>query len=107
MTRLVFAGTPDFALASLRALVEAGHVSTTDEAFRLYLTRGAPAYVSRKRATPEEAIRMIHDAGGLAVLAFVYTVPVWEHPVYDGYWIVLGITGLLVACNRLTWRRGA
>ncbi|MEJ2298595.1 MAG: methionyl-tRNA formyltransferase [Woeseiaceae bacterium] len=26
MTRIVFAGTPDFALASLRALVEAGHV---------------------------------------------------------------------------------
>ena len=26
MTRLVFAGTPDFALASLRALVDAGHV---------------------------------------------------------------------------------
>ena len=31
----------------------------------------------------------------------------WEGPAYDGYWIVLGITGLLVACNRLTWRRGA
>jgi hypothetical protein len=45
--------------------------------------------------------------GGLAVLAFVYTVPLWEHPVYDGYWIVLGVASLLVAYHRLMWRKSA
>ncbi|NIA20884.1 MAG: PHP domain-containing protein [Anaerolineaceae bacterium] len=52
-----------------QCLVEAGHVASVDEAFRLYLGRGAAAYVNRRRATAEEAIRMIHGAGGLAVLA--------------------------------------
>lgn len=52
-----------------QTLVEAGHVTSVDEAFRLYLARGCPAYVNRRRAAPEEAIRMIHQAGGLAVLA--------------------------------------
>lgn len=52
-----------------QALVEAGHVTGVDEAFRLYLARGRPAYVNRRRASPEEAIRMIRAAGGAAVLA--------------------------------------
>jgi len=52
-----------------QAMVEAGHVGNVDEAFKLYLGRGASAYIERRRATPQEAIRMIHDAGGLAVLA--------------------------------------
>jgi hypothetical protein len=32
----------------------------------------------------------------LALLVFVYSVLIWEHPAYDGYWIVLGTAVLLV-----------
>ncbi len=37
-----------------RALVEAGHVSSVNEAFERYLGRNAPAYVEREKMTPAE-----------------------------------------------------
>jgi hypothetical protein len=51
------------------AMIETGYVRSADEAFGKYLARGAPAYVERRRATPQEAIRLVHEAGGAAVLA--------------------------------------
>jgi predicted metal-dependent phosphoesterase TrpH len=58
-------GRPHFA----RVLVAKGFVGTTQDAFDLYLGRGARAYVDKERLSPEEACRLIHEAGGLAVLA--------------------------------------
>ena len=52
-----------------RALVEAGHVANTSEAFEKYLKRGAPAFVSRVGPTPVEVFEQIHRAGGVASLA--------------------------------------
>lgn len=52
-----------------RAMVEVGHVSSVAEAFQHYLYTGGPAYVSRQRLSPESAIELIHEAGGVAVLA--------------------------------------
>jgi predicted metal-dependent phosphoesterase TrpH len=52
-----------------RWLVAHKVVSTIDEAFAKYLKKGARAYVSRFCYTVQEAISMIHEAGGLAVLA--------------------------------------
>ena len=52
-----------------RALVAAGHVKTTNEAFTLWLGRGGAAYVPRAGASPDEVIRRIHDAGGIASVA--------------------------------------
>jgi 3',5'-nucleoside bisphosphate phosphatase len=52
-----------------RALVAAGHVATTDEAFDRWLAQGRPAFVARLGASPAEVIGHIHQAGGLASLA--------------------------------------
>jgi predicted metal-dependent phosphoesterase TrpH len=52
-----------------RALVEAGVVATTEEAFQKYIGRSGPAYVERVAVSPPEAIRIIRQAGGIAVLA--------------------------------------
>lgn len=52
-----------------RAIVEAGYCSSMNGAFGKYLVRGAPAYVPRHKLTPPQAIGMIHEAGGVAVLA--------------------------------------
>lgn len=52
-----------------RALVAAGHVATTDEAFERWLGRGRPAFVPRRGASPEEVVARIHDARGIASLA--------------------------------------
>jgi hypothetical protein len=51
------------------ALIEAGHALDMDDAFRRFLALGAPAYVARPAFSPAEAIRLIHAAGGLSVLA--------------------------------------
>ncbi len=52
-----------------RALVARGFVSTLPEAFERYLAAGRPAYIGKDRLSIPDAIRMVHDAGGLAVLA--------------------------------------
>ena len=58
-------GRPHVALAML----EAGHISSLDEAFQRYIGRNRPAYVEREKLTPIEATRLLVSAGGLPVLA--------------------------------------
>ena len=52
-----------------RALVEAGVVGSTEEAFEKYLGRNGPAYVERMKLSPPEAVQVIQRAGGIPVLA--------------------------------------
>jgi len=52
-----------------QCMVDAGYVRACDEAFLRYLARGAPAYVERRRVSPEEAVQLIRVGGGLAALA--------------------------------------
>jgi hypothetical protein len=58
-------GRPHIALAML----EAGHISSLEEAFQRYLGRNGPAYVEREKITPAEAVQLLTDASGLPVLA--------------------------------------
>jgi predicted metal-dependent phosphoesterase TrpH len=55
--------------AVARALVNAGYVKSTNEAFASWLSRGRPGFVAREGAAPEIVIAQIHDAGGIASLA--------------------------------------
>jgi predicted metal-dependent phosphoesterase TrpH len=57
------------------ALLEAGHVSSFDEAFNLWIGRDCPAYVERLKISPEDAIRLVRKSGGIPVLAhpYIYT----------------------------------
>lgn len=52
-----------------RALLEAGHVSTFQEAFTRYLVPGRPAHVPKLSISPAQVIAVLHRAGGVAVLA--------------------------------------
>ena len=52
-----------------RALVNDGWATDLRDAFDRYLGNGRSAYVPKDRLPIEEAIAMIHDAGGVAVLA--------------------------------------
>ena len=61
-------GRPHFA----RLLVERGYATSIRDAFDRYLGKGAPAYVEKARLSPTAAITLIHDAGGVAVLAHPY-----------------------------------
>ncbi|MCU1382568.1 MAG: hypothetical protein JWL71_1265 [Acidobacteria bacterium] len=55
--------------AIARALVAAGHVKTSNDAFASWLSRGRPAFVPREGAAPDTVIAQIHGAGGIASLA--------------------------------------
>ncbi len=54
------------------SLLEAGHVSSWEEAFERWVGRGRPAYVERYKLAPEEAVRLVLRSGGLPVLAHPY-----------------------------------
>lgn len=57
-----------------QALLEKGFITSFAEAFHKYIGQGGPAYVERIKITPEEAVRMIKQAGGIAVLAHPFTL---------------------------------
>lgn len=46
-----------------------GYTKDRKEAFSKYLGSSTPYYVKREYLTPEEGIQLIHEAGGLAILA--------------------------------------
>jgi 3',5'-nucleoside bisphosphate phosphatase len=74
------AGRPHLA----RALVSAGVVDSVDEAFHRFLSVGAQYYLDRADTDVSTAIRMVRDAGGVAVLAHAAARrrgPVIEHTV--------------------------
>jgi predicted metal-dependent phosphoesterase TrpH len=52
-----------------RAMIDAGYVADTREAFDIWLGRGGPAFVERAGPTPEDVISILHRAGGLVSLA--------------------------------------
>lgn len=63
-------GRPHFA----RVLVDKGYVRSIEEAFDKYLKKGAPGYMEKFRFSPKKSIEMIHQAGGVAVLAHPFTL---------------------------------
>jgi 3',5'-nucleoside bisphosphate phosphatase len=59
-----------------RALMKKGYVTSIQDAFDRYLADGKPLHVPKVKLAPEEAIGLVHEAGGVAVLA---------HPKYLEY----------------------
>jgi 3',5'-nucleoside bisphosphate phosphatase len=55
-------------------MISKGYVSSSQKAFDLYLKRGKPGYAERFRLSPEEGIKAIRGAGGVAVLAHPLTL---------------------------------
>jgi predicted metal-dependent phosphoesterase TrpH len=52
-----------------RTLVERGYLASIGEAFDKLLGSGKPAYVEKARFSIEEAVALIHDAGGVLSIA--------------------------------------
>ena len=52
-----------------RALVKAGHCATMDEAFERFLKKHRPAWVPKFKMSAAQAISLIHQAGGVAIMA--------------------------------------
>ena len=58
-----------------RAMIAAGYVTDTRDAFDRWLATGRPAFVPRAGAPPRDVIAIVHAAGGLAVHAHPGSVP--------------------------------
>ncbi len=73
-----------------KTLVEAGEVDSINEAFDGYLHTGGPAHVSMGWPSVEDAIDLIHRAGGIAILAHPgqydldEAIPEWVEAGLDG-----------------------
>src|SRR5262245_40598576 len=52
-----------------RALVQEGFCGSLDEAFERFLKKGKPAWVPKFKISALDAIGLVHQAGGLAVMA--------------------------------------
>lgn len=52
-----------------RALVKEKLIGSLDEAFERFLKRGRPAWVPKTKMSALESVELIHQAGGLAVMA--------------------------------------
>ncbi len=74
-----------------QALLEAGYITTIAEAFDKYIGRNGPAYVERFKLTPEDAVTLILQAGGVPVLAHPREVKHFVEPL-----IKVGLIGLEV-----------
>jgi hypothetical protein len=57
-----------------QALMEKGYVSDFREVFDKYIGQGGPAYVERHKLSPEQAVDLVLQCGGIPVLAHPTTV---------------------------------
>jgi predicted metal-dependent phosphoesterase TrpH len=64
-----------------RALVEAGHVASVDEAFNKLLGTGKPGYVEKERFRIDEAVSLIRATGGVTSIAHPTLYPDGERIV--------------------------
>ena len=79
-----------------RALMAKGAAASVQEAFDRWLGEGRPAYVPKARLGAADAIRLLHDAGGVAVLAHPTTVPEAAREPLVRELAALGLDGLEV-----------
>ena len=92
-------GRPHFA----RLMVERGYVASIQEAFDLFLKKDAPAYVEKARLSPSDSIALIHEAGGIAVLAHPYQLKLSCYEQVDelvGQLASLGLDGIEAIYSR-------
>lgn len=79
-----------------RALLEAGHVTSVSDAFDRFLKPGKPAYVPKEDVKVAEAVRLIGQAGGVAVLAHPMELKMGETQLESlvGEWKAQGLAGV-------------
>jgi len=81
-----------------RAMLEAGYVLSVSEAFDRYLKPGRPAYVPKEDVKVSEAVRLIDQAGGIAVLAHPMELKMGDTMLESliGEWKGQGLAGVEV-----------
>jgi predicted metal-dependent phosphoesterase TrpH len=78
------------------ALIAEEYVSNFSEAFNKYLADGAEAFVEKRGISPLQAIRLIENAGGIAVLAHPFKTSA-DHMIED--LVGWGLKGIETYCH--------
>ena len=77
-----------------QVMVRKGFVKTIDGAFDEFIGKGGPAYVDKYRLGCSEAIQIIRNAGGIAILAHPYLINTTGKETLEDILIILKQMGL-------------
>ncbi len=61
-----------------KAITNAGGTTSVIEAYAKYIHDDSPVYVQRKTVTPQDAVEIIYDAGGIPVIAHPHDIDIAE-----------------------------
>ncbi len=61
-----------------KAITNAGGTSSVIEAYAKYIHDDSPVYVPRKTVSPQDAVEIIYDAGGIPVIAHPHDIDIAE-----------------------------
>ncbi len=76
-----------------RVLVRHGFAEDMNDVFRRFMVRGRPGYIRKEKITIDEAVSLIHESGGVAVIAhpislnfgsFQNFIPIIENMIRSG-----------------------
>jgi predicted metal-dependent phosphoesterase TrpH len=74
-----------------QTLFQLGLTRQYEEAFYKYIGNGGPAYVPKYQLTPADAFRLVHQAGGIVMLAHPALGEMWRHVEHL---VSLGLDGI-------------
>lgn len=66
-----------------KAITQAGGTSSVIEAYNKYINDNSPVYVQRKTVSPQDAVEIIYDAGGVPVIAHPHDIDIAETLIKD------------------------
>ena len=66
-----------------KAITSAGGTASVIEAYNKYINDNSPVYVQRKTVSPQDAVEIIYDAGGVPVIAHPHDIDIAEALIKD------------------------
>ncbi len=66
-----------------KAITNAGGTNSVIDAYAKYIHDDSPVYVARKTVTPQDAVEIIYDAGGIPVIAHPHDLDIAETLIKD------------------------
>ena len=66
-----------------KAIMNAGGTTNVMDAYAKYINDDSPVYVQRKTVSPQDAVEIIYDAGGIPVIAHPHDIDIAENLIKD------------------------